>query len=495
MNKNQNAGPEKKQPQIPKLLFIVVICANLALCVFHVAYSPFDYDELEHTHIVWNAVNGKIIYRDFFDNHGPVFPMINTMIFRLFELKPAFDTIFKLRYVSLITALAILAVTYKIGKDVIGNDAGGLLSTAFLSSLVFFQDKACEIRPDGIQTVFWLLGTYQILCSFGRENRQRMFLAGLAYGMAISTNAKAAVGPAIVLALFGTGYLLKKTKHAFTLSSILSIASGMALVFTTFLVYFLAKNAAGNYIFYNFTFNLMALNAYQTWLFPVYLRFFLRGQAIFTAFSVLGGYFLVKSQKPAFKGLFFTATAFSMAATAVIGFYSQYFLLFLPLLSVTAAYGLLRGMDYLCRTQMKKILLITLVFSTLTYIAAQNTPFEATSKLLEQENTTDYILANTARNEPVAMVLWNDCGGYMFNEDLQYFWHDTEDLSRIFRKIEGHEVFGENYIKALETQRIRFLVVRSLDEYGGLNGYITRNYRLTQVPCVWARIDSNQTVH
>src|SRR5580765_8208365 len=57
-----------------------LLTAGYALVfVLHVAYAfhhRSDSDEPQHLHVVWARTQGLVQYRDFFDNHAPLFHML-----------------------------------------------------------------------------------------------------------------------------------------------------------------------------------------------------------------------------------------------------------------------------------------------------------------------------------------------------------------------------------------------------------------------------------
>src|SRR5467141_2605484 len=65
---------------------LTLIGISVLSCVLHaVAYFRFrfDSDEPQHLHVAWGWVAGMVQYRDFFDNHAPLFLMATAPLLRL----------------------------------------------------------------------------------------------------------------------------------------------------------------------------------------------------------------------------------------------------------------------------------------------------------------------------------------------------------------------------------------------------------------------------
>src|SRR4051794_17888837 len=56
----------------------------LGLRSFSVFNHLWDSDEPQHLHVVWEWTQGVLPYRDFFDNHTPLFHVLFAPVLRLF---------------------------------------------------------------------------------------------------------------------------------------------------------------------------------------------------------------------------------------------------------------------------------------------------------------------------------------------------------------------------------------------------------------------------
>jgi len=134
-------------------------------------------------------------------------------------------------------------------------------------------------------------------------------------------------------------------------------------------------------------------------------------------------------------------------------------------------------------------------------------PTSPTYKLIEQLRVTEHVFQNTDSSEPVLLLVWNDCGGYVFNEDLQYYWLANMDMVDFFRETEGYDIFGESMISLIEERNVTFIISDEVDpslfsEYyrstihyaisNNTRDYVLANYHPSDNPCLWVR-DTNSS--
>src|SRR4051812_11556041 len=75
-----------QQPISPleRLLIGLLLLVLLGLKVAYAFHFRIDTDEVQHLHLVWAWSKGLLPYRDVFDNHGPIFHLLYSPLFRLF---------------------------------------------------------------------------------------------------------------------------------------------------------------------------------------------------------------------------------------------------------------------------------------------------------------------------------------------------------------------------------------------------------------------------
>ena len=172
----------------------------LVLCWFwlrraSVYNHPWDSDETQHLHVVWGWTQGLIPYRDFFDNHTPLFHLLFAPVFNLFGERP--DIVDLARWCMVALAGLVAWCTYRIGAQVFSRRTGivAALLCAFYPSEYF---KTGEFRTDVLWTVLWLATL--VLLTKPRLTRGHRFLAGLTMGAAFATSQKTVLLMLVLLA-------------------------------------------------------------------------------------------------------------------------------------------------------------------------------------------------------------------------------------------------------------------------------------------------------
>ncbi len=204
----------------------------------------FDSDEQQHAHVAWGWVAGGIQYRDFFDNHAPLFHMVMAPL--MGALGERADVLLWLRIPMLaVFALAILA-TYGLGRRL--YDARVAAWAALLVALFppFFL-KSLEFRPDNVWAALSVLALAGLVC------RWPPFSIGLILGIALTVSTKTSV---VVIALTGAALLtevLVNGRRRFTLA--LPAILGFAIAPAAVAAYFVTVGAWDELVFCNFTFN------------------------------------------------------------------------------------------------------------------------------------------------------------------------------------------------------------------------------------------------
>jgi len=160
----------------------------VALRLLGVWEYRFNSDEPQHAHVVWGWTRGMVQYRDFFDNHTPLFHMLWAPLLAAFG--ESVRTLFWLRLTMLPLYLAALAVTWLIGRRLLSPRAAwwGTVLTALLPP---FFVKTLEFRTDVPWTLLWLVA-FQVATG-GAPGPARLFLAGLAVGAAAAVSLKSSL--------------------------------------------------------------------------------------------------------------------------------------------------------------------------------------------------------------------------------------------------------------------------------------------------------------
>ena len=244
-----SAGGEKATPQAERWIagFLLLIAFGLR-CLYILRYR-YDSDEPQHLHTTWGWTQGLLHYRDFFDNHTPLFHMVFSPLVVLLGERTNILTYMRFAMVPLwIVSLWCVA---KMGSRLYSRRAG-LWAAALLSLLPWWFFCSVEYRTDNLWTPLWL-GALTVLVT-GRLSKARAFCAGLILGLCFCASMKtsALLASAAMAALAAP--LLCVRRLGGTEARRLSIAAlfvlGGALIAPAALCAFFAAHGALRDLFY-----------------------------------------------------------------------------------------------------------------------------------------------------------------------------------------------------------------------------------------------------
>ncbi len=161
--------------------FLVV----LALRCRYIYAARFDTDESQHLHVVWGWATGLLPYRDFFDNHAPLFHILCAPLLRLFGERA--DILLLMRWCMVPLWLGSLVLIYAIGAKAFSPRAGLWAALLSATSARFFF-KMGEFRTDVLWTFLW----FSALAVFiqMRLSARQFFFAGLILGTGLAVSMK-----------------------------------------------------------------------------------------------------------------------------------------------------------------------------------------------------------------------------------------------------------------------------------------------------------------
>jgi 4-amino-4-deoxy-L-arabinose transferase-like glycosyltransferase len=178
------------------------------LRIVYVFGYPIDSDEPQHLHVVWGWTQGLLPYRDFFDNHTPLFHLLFAPL--LAVLGERSDILFLMRLAMIPIGVVILWSTYVIGRELFSSRVG--LWAAVLTGLFpNFFIHALEFRTDVLWSALWLSALAVFIQ--GRPTVPRGFLGGVLLGAALSVSMKTVLLlAALSMAVLGTIVLTMKRR-------------------------------------------------------------------------------------------------------------------------------------------------------------------------------------------------------------------------------------------------------------------------------------------
>ena len=447
---------------------LALAAVDLLVLVCVAGHARFDADEFQHAHIAWNVLNSKVPYRDFFDHHGPLFALVSSAALALVPDPARFDTFYILRFQAFAVALILLHATYLLSLRFHPSRRVAFLAVVLLSSTVFFADKASEIRPDALQNVWWVYGLCLLVSSTGRRAR---WWAGCCFAMCALGNMKGLLGPALAAPVHLL-LLARRIGIAPALAQGMQLLAGFLLVFGSATVGFGLLGAADDFLFYNVTYNLHLASTGRQGLGVQWLGSMSRTQLPFLLVFLTGALGLVARGLRAGEAELSARAVpllVSSVGLALVGCVTnmnrQFYLAVLPLMAVVGASGLFHLSDtvqgrFRWGRWIPLLLAPAVLFlcAGLVAWACRLRPAE------EQRSDVELVLRETERWQPVGF-LWSDCGAYVFNEDVQFYWTRIPDhvASGALSRAAGEDPFGAPYAARLEARQVPIVVARPDD--------------------------------
>jgi hypothetical protein len=390
---------------------------------------------------------------------------------------------------------------------------GAFLAVAIFSSLAVIQSRGLEMRPDPLQTLFWIAGLYLVIRNLSNGSLKQAVLAGALFSLAILSNAKAGIGPFFVVAFYAAGPWLCGLKTADIWRDLKGMIIGGCLTIVPFIVYFWANDALTDFLYYAFLWNfelsfhwsagaaaeLLPEDIRGTRVATKYLRLFVRDQLPFLILCACGaGFWLRQLSKEndlhTKQGYWlFIIAAAGTSLGWLLDLYTQYFLMFLPLWSILASYALvsinnqLRELNKTAGLTIASLIALTSA-SAMLWDSVNKVDFKENPKLTSQKQFTKYFVNMTDRDEPVGMI-WSLCGGYMFNPNVGYYWIALSDVSLIIELMTGEHPHGQSFIDRMESMQVRYVVGNELWSTEGMSeeamDYLRENFEHSS--CLWTR--------
>jgi Dolichyl-phosphate-mannose-protein mannosyltransferase len=170
------------------LFAALILLALVALRCRYVFAARFDTDEPQHLHVVWGWATGLLPYRDFFDNHVPLFHLLFAPLVRLFGERA--DLLIPMRFAMAPLWLGSMWAIYLLGARAFSARAG-LWSMLLAASSPRFFFKMGEFRTDVLWTLLWFAALAVLLQE--KPGIRRFFCAGLLLGAALAVSMKTSI--------------------------------------------------------------------------------------------------------------------------------------------------------------------------------------------------------------------------------------------------------------------------------------------------------------
>lgn len=427
------------------LLFSILLRLALTL------NKQVDIDEFQHLHAAWMVSQHYQLYRDFWENHTPLFYYFLIPLFRF--CREGSGLVIAARLIMSFSAFAILLMTYALART--HHDRGtSFLAVLILSYMAIFMQKSIEVRPDQILVALWLASLWMSIRALAVDQKSKLFFAGFLLGVAFLFSPKALLPLAAMSFTFAALSGLRRPRAAFLRFVRLqgSYALGFMVPVVACLAWFYQAGTFREMLRLTVLENLRYPDHYR----PFYLLhltnicfFLLAGVGVAIHLRSLRKSFISarESRLAMLLPTLFLLTIFIFVEAAA---YPQSVLLFAPLLAVYGAEALRISIDSLiakrrsppgAKTQSWSAYAPQFLFLTFTLAAGlfipgimlliKNTPFTSTNAA--QFRRMEYVLKLTRPTE----VVFDGQSAYVFRP--QAFFYSTL-FRAILRRIEEGDI-------------------------------------------------------
>jgi hypothetical protein len=228
-----------------------LVCAAVSLVLRCVAFFHyrFDSDEPQHLHVTWGWTAGLVQYRDYFDNHVPLFHIATAPL--LAALGERANILFYMRAAMLPFFAVVLVCTYFLALRLYSQRVA-LWSVVILSLWPSFFLKSLEYRNDNAWSALWMIALVVLVSA--PPSPRRWFIAGLLLGISLATSLKT---PLLIITLATAGLITRyvhRDKTPFG-ASLAAAFGGLVIVPAIVASYFISAGARSNLVYCVFTFN------------------------------------------------------------------------------------------------------------------------------------------------------------------------------------------------------------------------------------------------
>lgn len=241
-------------PRKERLLLLATAAATLLLRALAYFRYRFDADEQHHLHVVWGWTAGMVQYRDYFDNHAPLFHLLLAPVLALFGERS--DILLWMRAPMLVLFGIVIWTTWEVGRRIYDERIAAWAAVLLALFPPFFL-KSLEVRTDNLWNALWMLTVLALVL------RRRPFLIGLLLGAAFATSLKTMLLIITLLVAALLTRLFTKTRAQFRW---LEALAGFAVIPLILATYFMLAGAWDALLYCNLTFNAnLALTRKNLW--------------------------------------------------------------------------------------------------------------------------------------------------------------------------------------------------------------------------------------
>jgi hypothetical protein len=482
-------------------ILAAVIAANVAVFMLRAINAPFSPDECQHLHMAWQSSAGQTVYTDFFDNHGPLYTLLNGVLVASLAPDPGWGTLLFFRGTSLLYLLCLLLLSYLLAVEIFRLRPAGVICAAVFSSFLVVAERGVQVRPDVIQNVFWLAGLLLILRGVRINRAWNSLGAGVCLALAVQTNAKALLSIAPTLGGLALACIFVK-QHRRPLGRHLSlIVAGFAAVTGTFIAAFAVAGMLQQYFTSAYLFNFLMMPDRRFGLLAArHAIDYLVPQLPLYLLAILGLVLFVRSALwrpgPSTERvrLFLLAVAAILATSAWgLGMHGHIFLMSAPLLAVSAVRAidlfvtLVRERGVMARTSV--LVVLSVLCGASAIYSWWQAPLTQGEMQAMQQQELDEVLRTLPRESPM-VVMDGPCVSHLFNANFAYNWYFHPRHVYALERLGRPHPFGKEF--AIRFQRrppeCLSMTLHHLRRHvpPGMRRYLLRHYE-HRLGCLWCR--------
>jgi hypothetical protein len=223
----------------------LVIIATVAAVLRALAFFRyrFDADEQHHAHVAWGWSAGLVQYRDYFDNHAPLFHLLMSPFIALAGERR--DILLRLRVPMLALFGVVVWATYVLGRKLY-DERVARWAVVLLALFPPFFLKSLEFRTDNLWNALWMLALVAIVMG------KRPIVIGLILGAAFAVSMKTTL---LLVTLLVAAILTRLFTKTDVRGRWAEALAGFAIVPAVLAVFFVSVGAWDELVYCNFTFN------------------------------------------------------------------------------------------------------------------------------------------------------------------------------------------------------------------------------------------------
>ncbi|MGH9420944.1 MAG: ArnT family glycosyltransferase, partial [Thermoanaerobaculia bacterium] len=239
-------------PRSERLLATAIAAVTLAMRAVAFFHYRFDSDEPQHLHVVWGWTAGLLQYRDLFDNHAPLFHMAMAPLLRYFGERS--DILFYMRAPMIVLWLAVTFATFAIARRLYDVRVA-IWATLILNVFPTFFLKSLEFRTDNLWNACWMVAVVALVLR--PQSTSWFFLSGLLLGCALSISLKTSLLLFTLAAAGAITYFMcpRECGIGFRLRQFVALATGLVIVPSLIVAYFVWRGAWTQFVYCVFRFN------------------------------------------------------------------------------------------------------------------------------------------------------------------------------------------------------------------------------------------------